>query len=78
MKKPASFQIVTTMSAGSAVLLLPSQLWLGAPKSPQELLEQPVLGRVEEEPDVGHRDHRQDGRREIREAQKPAARECAR
>ena len=78
MKKPASFQIVTTISAGSAVLLLPSQLWLRIPNTPGELLEQPVLRRVEEEPDVGHRDHRQDRRREVGEAQEAAARRCAR
>jgi hypothetical protein len=31
MKKPASFHTVTTISAPSAVDLLPSQLWLAKP-----------------------------------------------
>ena len=33
MKKPASFQIVTAISAGSAVAGLPSQLTLAKPKA---------------------------------------------
>ena len=77
MKKPASFHTVTTISAGSAVLLLPSQLCDGAPNAPSDLLEQPVLRRVEEEPDVGDGDHRQHGRREVREAQEAAPGDAA-
>ena len=34
MKKPASFHTVTTTRQPSAVSRLPSQLWLGSPKSP--------------------------------------------
>ena len=34
MKNPASFHIVTTIRHASAVSRLPSQLWLGNPKSP--------------------------------------------
>src|SRR6266496_6699425 len=35
-----------------------------------DLLEKTVAGRVEEEPDIGHRDHGQHGRREEGEAHK--------
>src|SRR5262249_507653 len=35
MKKPACFQTVTTMRQGSAVLRVPSQLWLGRGKRPR-------------------------------------------
>ena len=44
MKKPASFQTVTTISAPSAVLLLPSQLWLGRPNAPVNCSSSPYCG----------------------------------
>ncbi len=77
MKNPASFQTVTTISAGSAVRLLPSQLWRREAERARDLLEQPVLGREEEQPDVRHRDHRQHRRREVRQAQQAAPGEPA-
>src|SRR2546425_1211971 len=43
----------------------------------RDLLEQPVAGRVEEQPDVGDGDHRQDRRREVRQAQERAAAKLA-
>ena len=64
MKKPASFQIVTAISAGSAVAGLPSQLMLAKPKDAADLIEQAIVGRIEKQPDIGGSDHRQDGRRE--------------
>ena len=73
MKKPASFQTATTISAPSTVRWSPSQLWLARPSALRDLLEQAVLRRVEEEPDVGDRDHRQHRRREEGEAQEGAA-----
>jgi len=37
----------------------------GNPEQAAEVVEDADLGRVEEEPDVGHRDHRQNGRGEV-------------
>ena len=78
MKKPASFQTATTIIAPSAVRRSPSQLWLARPSALRDLLEQAVLRRVEEQPDVGDRDHRQHRRREVRHAQEAAPARCGR
>ncbi len=70
MKKPASFQIVTAISAGSAVEELPSPIDAAKPESTADLIEQAVVGRIEEQPDIGGRDHGQDGRGEEGEPQR--------
>ncbi len=44
MKKPASFQTVTTIRQPRAVLRLPSQLWLGNPRSPVTCSRSPYPG----------------------------------
>ena len=44
------------------------------PEQAGDLLQQPVLRRVEEQPDVGHGDHRQHGGREVRHAHPRASR----
>ena len=43
----------------------------------RDLFQQSVFGRVEEKPDVRHRDHRQDRRREIGEPQQAASGDLA-
>ena len=43
----------------------------------KDAVEQSVIRRVEEHPDIGDRDHRQHGRQEIRHAQQGAARQRA-
>jgi hypothetical protein len=53
-----------TMQA-RAVLGSPSQLWAGIPKKAADLGKKTDLGRVKEEPDVGHGDHGEYGGREI-------------
>ena len=58
--------------APSAVDCEPSQLCVATERL-GDLVEQAVIGRVEEQPDIGDRDHRQDGRREIGHAQQGAA-----
>ncbi len=44
MKKPASFQTVTAISAASALFLLPSQLCAGKPKAPVICSSSPYSG----------------------------------
>ena len=61
------------MTARRAVSCEPSQLCEAPPNSGGDLLEQPVLRREEEQPDIGHRDHRQHRRREIGHADEGAA-----
>ena len=44
MKKPASFQMVTTIRQGSAVLLLPSQLCVATPNGASSFSSRPYSG----------------------------------
>ncbi len=44
MKKPASFQTVTTIRHGSAVLLLPSQLCAATPNGASSFSRSPYSG----------------------------------
>jgi hypothetical protein len=41
MKKPASFQIATTIMQVSTVDCVPSQLWLPTPKRPRTVSSRP-------------------------------------
>ena len=77
MKNPASFQTATAIIAGIAVAGSPSQLCRPMPADADDAIEQAVIGREEEQPDVGDRDHRQHRRREIRHAQQRPAGQVA-
>ena len=63
--------------APSAVDWEPSQFVACAAKGLGDLVEQAVARRVEEEPDIRDRDHRQHGRGEIRHAQQGAPGQAA-
>ncbi len=73
MKKPASFQTATTRDAGERGALVAQPVVRRQAQRAGDLLQQAVLRRVEEQPDVGHRDHRQHGGREVGHAQEGAA-----